>query len=89
MKENIQPIEDARLLLLLRMEEAIHRLSQPLTSITFALELVTAPGEGDERGEILASARGECERAMACVVALRQDVTQLLGQTKLNQKEMA
>lgn len=80
---------DTRLLLLLQMNDALHALSQPLTSITFAVELAADNENALERGEMLRSAKIECARAMANVATLREHMAQLMGLTKFSKKEMA
>jgi len=80
---------DARLLLLLQMDDAIHALSQPLTTVAFAVELAACSDDAIERHAMLGSAQVECARAIEHVANLRAHMAQLMGVKTCSKKEMA
>lgn len=66
---------------LLKMDAALHDLSQPLTSVALALEVLSREREPDTVKSLLAAARKECARAIRDVSLLRVETNTLLNRT--------
>ncbi len=63
------------------METALHDLSQPLTSIALALEILARERDPAAVEAMLVAARQECARAMRDVKTLRIQTNRLLDRT--------
>lgn len=65
-------------LLVQAMDTALHDLSQPLTSIGLALEVLACEPDPAARKAMLVAAREECARAMRDVEMLRVQTNRLV-----------
>lgn len=65
--------------LLLSLGTALHDLSQPLTSVVFAIELSGLDDDDVSRRAMLASARTECNRVLEQVARMRVLCEELLA----------
>ncbi len=61
------------------MSAALHDLSQPLTSVALALEVVAHEQDAGTLELLLVTARQECARAMRDVTVLRNQTNTLLN----------
>ena len=75
--------------LLLAMEHSLHELSQPLTSIACAMELIGRESDGDISSIMLATAAQECGRAMEQVARSRELLADALAIATQYGKDMA
>ena len=60
------------------MEQALHDIGQPLTSIALAMELLLLEPDAEARQGMLQAARNECSRAIDDVSELRIQTSNLL-----------
>ena len=63
------------------LDAALHDLSQPLTSVALALEILTREQDPAAVEAMLVAARSECARAMVDVNMLRTQTNRLLNRT--------
>lgn len=54
-----------------RLEDAVHELAQPLTALSFVLDLALLRPDPDAWREALLAARTECRRAVVALEAVR------------------
>ena len=91
----ISPIANAmngtadQLSLLHAMDSALHDLSQPLTSIACAMELIGREPDRESSGVMLALAAHECHRAMQQVIRSRELLAGALGIATQPRKDLA
>ncbi len=64
--------------LLLSLSTALHDMSQPLTSVVFAIELSGLDDNDESRRMMLSSARTECNRVLEQVAHMRVICEELL-----------
>lgn len=72
--------------LLSSLNVALHDLSQPLTSVIFAVELSGVDEDAASRQTMLATARAECGRVMHQVELMRELCAELMEQTNMNRE---
>ena len=69
-------------LMLQAMDAALHDLSQPLTTVALAMEVLAREQDPSTVEALLVAAREECARAMRDVEMLRVQTNRLLNHTK-------
>lgn len=75
------PTTGTHRVMLQAMDAALHDLSQPLTSIALAMEVLAQENDPATVETMLVAAREECARAMRNVEMLRVQTNRLLSQT--------
>lgn len=75
------PATGADRVMLQAMDAALHDLSQPLTSIALAMEVLANESDPATIETLLVAAREECARAMRNVEMLRVQTNRLLSRT--------